>query len=183
MLLLLSLFLVSCQTCPECPKADCPDPSLTLQQWESTLLTPYLEDIRKGVRLFGDQGFGICGGTKECDNFLGREAENLPQGDYFVKGEFAVPQVGQGWTVKFKVNCTLTDDKGNTTTQDHDRSYDVKYAGKERAYRIQPLWRIQSPHPNGARACTYSLTPVRPDGTEGEVWNGKYSTPAPPPKQ
>ena len=174
--LLISLLLMACGKCPECPKAECPDAATTLEKWEGDILEPYLKDMREGVRVYGDEGFGICQGKKDCEQFLGLTAENLPPGDYFIKGEFQVPSVGQSWQIKFKVDCQMTDDKGNSTSQNHERPYDVKYAGKDRGYRIQPLWRIQSPHPNGARACTFALTPVRPDGTEGTPIPGKYST-------
>lgn len=172
---MLLLLWLACSKPPECPEA--PAPARVLSEAEATLLAPYLEDLRQGVRLYGEQGFGVCQGKRSCDQFLGAEPSPLAAGDYLIRAELSVPELGEGWKVRFKIDCELTTTEGRTTTQNHEKLYDVRHVRNEKmGYRLQPLWMIQSPHPNGARACTYSLTPVRPDGSEGRPWVGKYST-------
>lgn len=183
-MLLLSLFLLACSSpdCPDCPKTECPpcdESSASLADWESAVLADYLQEIREGIQLHGEKGFGICQGGRQCDTFIGTSADTLPAGDYYLHSEFSVPSLGQPWKVNFVVDCTIDDGKGNTSSQHHEKEYDVKYAGKDRGYRLSPLWKIQSPHPNGARECEFSLTPIRPDGQAGEAWTGSYKTPAP----
>ena len=76
-------------------------------------------------------------------------------------------------------NVTVCDSRG-VIYIGREKVYDVRHVRTpDMGYRLQPLWMIQSPHPNGARACEYSLTPIRPDGVEGTPWTGKYTTAAP----
>jgi hypothetical protein len=186
MLLLLLMMACSSQAptdCPEC--AACPEQaaattgSTALADWEATLLAPAIEELRKGTQTWGEQPFGVCEGKRDCDTYLGATPGLLEPGSFFVRSEVKVPSVGEGWKTTFAVDCTSTDARGNTSEQNHEKTYDIKYTGKERAYRLQPLWKIQSPHPGGARTCDFSLTPVRPDGEAGEPWTGHYETPAP----
>ncbi len=172
---MLLLLWLACQPAPKCPE---PTPAdRVLSEPEAKLLAPYLADLRQGVRLFGEQGFGVCQGKRTCDQFLGAEPTPLAAGDYLIRAELSVPELGEGWKVKFKIDCELTTSEGRTTNQSHEKLYDVRHVRNETmGYRLQPLWMIQSPHPNGARACTYSLAPVAPDGAEGKPWTGKYST-------
>ena len=171
------LLWIACEKPPTCPEP--PAPERVLSEAEAKLLAPYLDDLRQGVRRHGDQGFGVCQGKRTCDTFLGPEPAPLAAGDYLIRAELDVPELSEGWKVAFHIDCTLTTAEGRTTTQTHDRTYDVRHVRTEVGYRLQPLWMIQSPHPNGTRSCTYSLTPLRPDGSAGEAWNGRYTTPAP----
>lgn len=173
MYLLMLLFACNKACPPALPEAR------VLSESEATLLAPYLDELRKGVQRYGEQGFGICQGKRACDTWLGPEPPELAPGDYLLKAELAVPRLGDGWKVKFHIDCQLTLADGRATTQTHERAYEVRSVKADMGYRLQPLWMIQSPHPNGARSCTFSLTPLRPDGTAGQPWTGKYSTPAP----
>ena len=175
---MLLLLMLACSKPPECPEP--PPAERVLDPAEAKLIEPYLLDLRQGIRLFGEQGFGVCQGKRSCDTFLGLDPQPLAAGDYLVRAELQVPELGEGWKVKFKIDCQLTTVEGKTTTQNHEKVYDVRHVRTpDMGYRLQPLWMIQSPHPNGARACEYSLTPIRPDGVEGTPWTGKYTTAAP----
>ncbi len=158
---------------PDCPEADCPAAALEVEAWEAELLQPMLEDIREGVILYGEQ-FGICQGRSKCDTFLGAEPDLLPPGAYMVRAEVQAPSVGEDWQVRFEVTCEKSDSEARL----HEKIYAVKYTGKTRGFRLQPLWTIQSPHPGGARDCHYTLTPLRGDTPIGDPWTGRYRTPA-----
>ena len=187
MLLLLVMLACTSQAptdCPECPT--CPEPTAApasgatqLESWEAELLAPAVDELRGGVRTWGEQPFGVCEGKRDCDSYLGATPGELKPGSFFVRSEVKVPSVGEGWKATFAVQCTSTDARGNSSEQNHEKTYEIKYTGKERAYRLQPLWKIQSPHPGGARSCDFSLTPMRPDGETGETLTGHYETPAP----
>lgn len=176
--MLLLTLLFACSKPPECPAP--PPAEQILDAGEAKLLAPYLADLRQGVRLYGEQGFGICQGKRSCDTFLGTEPPPLAAGDYLVRAELTVPEIGDGWKVRFNIDCDLTTVEGKTTHQNHEKVYDVRHVRTaDMGYRLQPLWMIQSPHPNGSRSCSYSLTPIRADGVEGTPWKGKYTTEAP----
>jgi len=166
-----------CPACAECPA--CEEAGLTLETWEEGLLGSVVEELRAGIVPHGDQPFGVCRGATACDEYLGPDPGALPVGDYLVRAELKAPAIGEGWTAEFAVSCTTTRSNGEPAEHDHARSYEVKYTGATHGYRLQPLWKIQSPHPSGARDCTFSLTPSRPDGQAAEPWTGSYSTPAP----
>ena len=182
--------------CPEatCGEAECdavcnavaeaapesPDgPVLTLTSYESQLLQPLVDDIRQGVRPFSDTAVGICKGERACDEFLGLDAGELPPGKYIVTAELRVPDVGDPgtWKINFDTNCETTTKSGGTSNSDHTRSYDVRYAGKERGYRLSPLRTVESPSRGGARKCTYKIIAPHPDGEK--VYEGSWSTPGP----
>jgi hypothetical protein len=160
--------------------SSCPPPAHALEEWEARILEPTLADLHKGVHPVGDQGFGVCRGTTECESFLGPTPGELPPGDYLIRAELGVPAVGTGWKADFHIDCASPDGSAKAA-QTQDRSYDLKYMGPDRGQRLQPLWRIQSPHPSGPRACSYTLSAIRPDGQKGAVISGSYSTPAPVP--
>lgn len=177
-----ALMLGSCsqlcpQDCSSCPPPT--DPALSLEAWEASILSPTVEELRAGIKTHGEQGFGVCKGKTECESFLGATPGELAEGDYFLRTELKVPRAGTGWKADFHIECHTVGKE--TPPQVHDRSYDLRYMGADRGQRIQPLWRIQSPHPNGPRSCTYSLTPVRSDGVKATPIQGSYTTPAPAP--
>lgn len=176
-------FMACAQTAP--PVADCPpceacgECNPVLEPWEQDLLGPQIAEIREGVRPFDDDAFGVCAGVTECETFLGRSPEELPAGDHMIRGELAVPSVGEGWSARFRVDCAVVTKAGRETTVDHENTYTLVHTGPKRGYLLQPLWRIQSPHPQGSRDCTYTLFSVRPDGTETEAASGRYRTAMP----
>jgi len=180
-----TLFLMACggeptepiePECPACPEAS----SSGIEDWEMALLQPQLDSIRGGVTPWSDESWGICSGIQKCEEYLGTEVETLPEGDHLLFVELKVPQLGDGWKLQFNWACDTHNIHGRTTSQDHEKEYTVRYSGPNRGFRLLPLWRIKSPHLQGARDCTYEMTSVRPDGTTGETWSGSYSTPAPP---
>ena len=136
--------------------------------------------MRKGVAAYDEQGVGICKGERTCDEFLGVKVGELPKGKYIVKAELQVPNVGDPgtWKVQFDTECTTTKKTANgetSSTSNYSRSYDVRYAGKDRGYRLMPLRTIESPSKGGARTCNWKLVAPHPDGDK--VFEGQWSTP------
>jgi hypothetical protein len=166
--------------CPDCP--DCPETEVGVEvdDWEQEVIEPILETLRTGITPWGEESFGICKGIQRCDEFVGTDVGELPEGDHVIFAELRVPKLGEEWKVNFHWECTTETRAGNTASQDHDKSYVVRHSGPNRGFRLLPLWRVKSPHTQGARECSYSLTPMRPDGQEGEAMTGSYSTLAPP---
>jgi hypothetical protein len=151
-----------------------------VSSFEAGLVDPILKDVRAGVRPFGEDSIGICKGVKQCDEFLGNNAGELGEGRYMVRAELGVPNVGDPgtWKITFDLECTTTRKTANgdqTSTSNYSREYDVRYAGKDRGYRLQPLRTIESPSKGGARSCKYKITAPHPDGDK--VYDGSWSTP------
>ena len=163
--------------CPPCEACGACEPAL--EAWEVDLLQPPLKEIRQGVQPFGEDSLGVCAGVTECDTFLGLSPGDLPSGDHMIRGELAVPSVGEGWAARFHLECQVVTTTGRETTVDHENTYPLVHTGPKRGYMLQPLWRIQSPHPQGSRDCTYTLFSIRPDGTETETASGQYRTAMP----
>jgi hypothetical protein len=143
------------------------------------LLSKPLAEIRSGILPFGEQSFGVCTGVQKCETFEGAEAGSLSEGDHLIYAELRVPELGEDWKALFALHCETTRADGSSAPYDYERSYDVRYSGPNRGFRLSPMMRVKSPHSSGARACTYSLTPIRPDGEAGDPWTGSYATPAP----
>lgn len=155
-----------------------------LSSFESAQVGPVLEDIRSGVRPFGEESVGLCKASgKNCAQYLGMgSSDPLPAGDYMLQAELAVPDAGEKgtWTVELNVDCTTTKKTANgstTSTNNYNKSYTVFYAGKDRGYRLAPLYKIESPNAYGDRSCEWSLTAPHPD-KEATVWKGSFSVPA-----
>ncbi|MCP4808345.1 MAG: hypothetical protein GY884_23635 [Proteobacteria bacterium] len=185
MTMLFLSMLAACETAQDCPEVACPEcvppPANALEDWEAALLSEPLDDLRAGVRPYGEDSVGICqGDDKDCPDFIGLDAGTLAEGDHILMAELAVPAVGEGWQVRFEVACDVTLLNGKVSDVDHEKTYDVIHTGPNRGYRLSPLWRIQSPHPQGERRCTWALTPVRPDGVDGTPMHGAYTTQMPP---
>ena len=150
-----------------------------MTSFERGVVGPVLKDLRAGVRPFNAEGFGVCRGQgRDCDAFMGAKAGELPAGKYMIRAELRVPKEGE-WKVDLTVDCTTTRESANgssTSTNNYNKSYDVTYVGEDRGSRLSPLYKIDSPNPGGARACTYSLTSPHPDGDK--VYEGSWSVPA-----
>lgn len=176
-------------TCGEAEcAAVCADPGTSggatgpgLSQFEKGIVDPILADIRGGVRPWSDQGIGICKGKRECDEFLGASVQgDLPAGEYLLMADLRVPRTGDAhtWTIDVTTDCETikVTDKGETrSTSSNTRSYDVRYAGEDRGYRLMPLRTITSPSEGGARSCTYTIKAPHPDGPK--EYKGAWSTP------
>lgn len=163
-----------CPTCPACPEAAAAAASgapgeTTLEAWEAALLKDQLDDLRAGVRPYGERGFGLCTGTKTCKEFLGTEPSRLEPGSYLLRAELAVPQLGEGWKAHLERTC---DDGGTPYTRD----FDVRYAGAGRGYRLEPLFRVEVKAGDKAKSCTATLTPVRPNGAEAAPLTARWSS-------
>lgn len=166
--------------CPVCPApaeaapvaAEAPSNGTTLADWEAALLRDQIVDLRAGVRPFGDRGFGLCTGTKTCNEFLGAEPGALKPGSYILRAELSVPQLGAGWRVKLERTC---DDGAAPYT----REFDVRYAGDSRGYRLEPLFRIELKEGATPKACTATLTPLRPDGEAATPLSASWTSGAP----
>lgn len=155
--------------------------SAGLTSFEQSLVGPLLSDVRAGVQPWDEQSIGICKGQgRECQEYLGASTEELPPGEYMMRAELKVPQVGSkgAWRVKLETECTTTrrTERGESvTTSTSSKEYEVQYAGTERGSRLSPLVTIRSPEPSGAKHCTYTLTSLHPD-TPLE-WKGSWSVP------
>lgn len=178
----LFLLIFSCSKPPaDCVESNTPptDEGVSLSAFEQDLLAPAINEIRVGIVPFSETGFGICEGIQKCERFLGATPGLLPEGEHLIHAELKVPNYGDGWTVRFSHECTPTEKKGTKVPPNvWTKSYAVQHSGPNRGYRVSPLIRIKSPHPSGARTCTYSLTPVRPDGKELPAHQGSYETSA-----
>jgi hypothetical protein len=187
MLYLLSLLACSSppSDCPECP--DCADATLngahplsqgvtTMEAWEAELLAPSIAALRKGIQLVPEKGFGICSGIQRCETFLSADPGVLPEGEYLVYAELNVPILGEDWAAHFRLHCETTRPDGTTTPSDYDRRYTVRNSGPNRGFRLSPMMRIKSPNTAGPKTCTYTLTPIQPNGVEEAAWSGSYST-------
>lgn len=187
-----TLLLLSALACnedaPECPACPaCPEPAAAstdgtdgtrLEPWEAELLGDQIRDMREGVRPLDERGWGLCTGTRKCADFLGTDVGELKPGSYLLRAELAVPRLGEGWSVRLDSACTTTRPDGSSSTNETSKTYSVTYAGADRGYRLEPLFRIESPGARGAKACTASMTPIRPDGTAGEPWPAAWTVPA-----
>lgn len=154
-------------------------PAAGLTAFEQQIVQPMLEDVRQGVRAFGEQTVGICKGQgKECEEWLGTEVADLPPGKYMLRAELRVPKAGDAWKVRLDTSCETTKKtkSGETkNTQSNSKEYEVKYLGEERGYRLSPLFTIDSPSTSGARSCTWKLVLAHPDGDK--TIEGKWSVP------
>lgn len=164
-------------TCPEAQPSPCA--SLGLDEWEIETVRPTAESLRAGVVPLGADGFGVCRGRTRCEEFLGASPGELPEGDYVIRAVLDVPPLGTGWKARFETACETVSAAGRTRDRSHERTYELRATGP-RGHQIEPLWRIRSPLPEGARECAFRLVPIRPDGKEGTAMEGAYRTPAPP---
>lgn len=173
---------------PDAPGPAAPAPSGTgssggaaMTAFEQSLLMPRLEDLRQGVRPRGPEGIGICKGQgKDCTEFIGTSASDLPEGDYMLHADLDVPNIGEKgtWKVMLDLDCTTTKTTANGTNTSNNtqhKEYDVIYAGGERGYHLAPLWKISSPNQYGAVDCKYKIT--APHGDGDKVYEGSWTVP------
>ncbi|MDP6931852.1 MAG: hypothetical protein QGG40_03010 [Myxococcota bacterium] len=165
--------------------ADAQAPALTtLSVQEQELLGPLLEDVRAGIRPYGEERIGICQGTgRDCETFLGSNPEPLAEGKYMLFAELRVPDIGEAgtWVARYEKKCqvTRTSPSGETTSESsHDRDYTVRYAGTKRGYRLAPVEQITSPSKGGARSCSWKLLDT--SNNDALIAEGTWSTPGEP---
>jgi len=184
-LLLLSALACSerppaCVECAPCPAPAVVEPAASgdaLTAWETSLLGDQLTDLRAGIRPYGERGWGLCTGTRTCEDFLGPAPGTLSAGSHLLRAELVVPQLGEGWKVRLDTTCdTGEGDAAKTDTA--SREFSLRYAGEGRGYRLEPLLRVEAPGGRTARSCTATLTPLRPDGEQGPPLTAAWTVPA-----
>lgn len=154
-----------------------------MSAFEESIVGPMLKDIRAGIRPFNESGIGICKGSgKECVEFIGREVGELPEGEYMVRAELAVPNAGpkETWKVRFETECkTIKVSKDGASksesTNSRNKEYTVAHRQGETGYRLSPLFKIKSPHPSARQECSWKLTGLHPDGDQ--VYSGSWVAP------
>ena len=159
--------------------------ALELTAFEHELLGPILEDVRKGVRAFDDQSVGICPrgeNARNCEEMLGTDPGELPEGEYMLYGSFTAPQIGERgtWKVKVETECTTvrvgSDGSESSNTSNWEREFDILYTGTERGYTLSPIRRIMSPNKGGAQSCTFNIHSLHPDHPQSI--SGAWKVPA-----
>ena len=170
-----------CPQCPTCPDAASPTASGgSLTAAEQALLQDSITDLRQGIRPFDDQSVGVCLGTgKECVEYKGTTATDLPPGEYMFFARLTAPKITpeDKWTVGFSKACETTKKNKNgetTSTNNFSKDYRINYGPK--GYRLSPLATITSPGKRGAQSCTWTLTFHNPNGSE--EMTGSWSVPA-----
>lgn len=164
------------------PAAAKPSGGGALTSFEQGLVDPILADVRSGIRPWAEQSVGICKGvSKECEEWVGTDALDLPEGEYMLRAELRVPKSGDKgtWKVKLETTCETvrTTDKGESkSSSSNSKEYEVRYVGEDHGYRLSPLYKIKSPHKGGARTCNWKLVMKHPDGDKSV--EGKWSIPA-----
>lgn len=163
-------------TCkPFCESTDAADSArpFGLNEAQAALIAPLAEDIAAGVRSWDDTSTGICAGRgKDCESFVGRDPEGpLPEGEYMLRAELRVPKVGKDgtWQVRYELACdvVIPEEGGGERTRSYSRTktYDIRYIGSERGYRLSPLHTIEAPRKQGTETCRYTLTGLGPTET------------------
>lgn len=166
------------EPCAECPEAEAAG-SDGLSEFEERVIGPVLQDLRDGVRPFGDGTLGVCVSSdgKNCEGEV--TGEELPPGDYLFFAELRVPKNApeDGWKVNFATECNnsrVTDNSESTSSHASNKDYAVSYTGEERGYRLR-LRTLKSPREGGKQECTWKLSSPHPDGEK--VFEGKWIIP------
>lgn len=177
--------------CAEFAQAQQPDGEVvTLSAFEQEIVGTLLAQVRAGIQPVSDDAVGICRrgeNPRRCEEFIGRTATDLPEGEYMLYGGFMAPNVGERgtWQVRLESECTVTRVAADGATTDaesrFERDYTINHNPGERGYVLAPMRRITSPHPSGAQRCTYRLTLQHPDNPT--VIEGAWSVPGPPPTE
>ena len=156
---------------------------IALTEKESELLKPYIEDIREGVRLWNEQGIGICKGqNKDCEEFLGTDAGELPEGSYMIRAELQAPKIAptDKWRTTFTVDCEITKKTKNgetSTNKSYKKEYKITHSSREdHGYRLSPHYKISSPSPYGKQDCKFKMTAHNIDGDKD--FTGSWQVPA-----
>ena len=178
--------------CPPCEEAAKATPEQAKESSKSDvteaeleLLKPYLEELRKGIHPFNEQGIGICKGSgRDCEEYLGTSADVIPEGVYMLRADLQAPSLSpEGkWKVDVEINCTITrmlKSGESTTDRNWNKSFTVMHSNrKEYGYRLSPLYKITSPSPYGKQDCTYKLIAHNANGDK--EYTGKWTVPAKP---
>lgn len=196
----LTFLVAGCVQAPtKCPPCDCKDgtaakpgaagtsPGSTgtptaLSEAESTILQPFLTEIREGIKPWDEMSVGLCRGVgKDCEQFLGTSSDELPEGEYMLRANLRVPRVGEKgtWKVVLETACTTTHktESGESANENtSSKEYEVRYVGEERGYRLSPLRKISSPNKGGKQSCTWKLISKNPGGDS--VIEGHWAVPA-----
>lgn len=154
---------------------------VALTTFEASILSSALEQVRLGVQPWDEHGIGICKGQgKDCEEWIGTDAGVLPAGEYMLRADLRVPNVGPRgtWKINVSTTCKTTLVKGGQSrSSDNNRNidYDVAYAGDTRGYRLSPLIKLTSPSDRGTEECQWTIT--APHGDGNKVWSGSWTLP------
>ena len=169
-----------CPACPECPKGNEQGSEDRLSAVEKELLSTPLSQLRAGIQPFDDSSVGVCKGSgKNCEEFIGTTALDLPEGEYMLQARLLAPKLKpeNGWKVEFHRDCTTTKNTKNgesTTTNNYSKEY--KISRNEKGYHLAPLATIRSPGKYGKKKCDWRLVFHNANGVE-EI-KGSWSVPA-----
>ena len=147
--------------------------------WEKTLMSEVLSDVRGGVKLYGDEAFGLCrkGENNQCGEYLGPTPGTLEAGEYFVFAQVQAPSVADGWKVVYTSNCGLTSGGGTSVRPEaKERIYPVKYKTR-RAYPVR-MPSVVSPGGATESKCEISLDSLGPGGERQRIGEGQFTVPA-----
>jgi len=150
-------------------------------EFEREVLAEIIDDVRLGIRAFGDDSVGVCRGTHGCDSFLGLHAGELPAGEYVLQAVVRVPNAGApgSWTLRLTTECENTtwsaDGSKVTVTDVDERGLTAQYAGMSRGFPLRPLAVIHSPLTDATSRCTWTLASTHP-GTPSS-WSGSWEVP------
>jgi hypothetical protein len=175
-------------TCaPFCPPPPADPDAVTLSALEKELIGPLLDAVREGVRPFDERSLGVCvkgENVRKCDDWVGTDALDLPEGEYILFGSFVAPPVGprDTWKIKLETDCTLTrvaaDGAASETSSKFEREWAVQRTEAGSGYTVSPMRRIVSPNPQGAQLCTWRVTALHPENPR--VYEGRWSVPGAP---
>ncbi|MAA79937.1 MAG: hypothetical protein CL916_11840 [Deltaproteobacteria bacterium] len=165
-----------CPKCPECSKSE----NDTLSAAEKELLSDSLSQIRTGIKPFDDTSVGVCKGSgKNCEEFLGTTAEDLPEGEYMLQARLLAPKIKPegGLKVEFHRDCKTTKKtKNGESTTNNNYSKEYKISRNDKGYLLAPLATIRSPNKYGKKECEWKMIFHNTNGTE-EI-KGSWSVPA-----
>ena len=168
---LLALSLAGCAPCDEascrawCDAQEAPAvemPERVVSADEARVLGDRLIEVRNGVLVVGDDGFGICRGTTRCEAFVGRGVRDpLPPGDYLIAARLHVPKDG-AWPMDFVHWCEDDGSQGapgKVVSFYEERRLDLRAPPGGAPLDLTPLAKLVT-EPGNGRHCQYLLRPV-----------------------
>jgi hypothetical protein len=131
---------------------------------------PYtgIEDPGTGIRPISPDALGLCrlespdASKKDCSDFVGRDVDDLPPGDYVLLARLDVPRDSKKWPVRFTTWCTRIGSEKERKERTSEGT--VSAGSKELGYRFWALsfnvpetagwasdctWKLSAPHPEG----------------------------------
>lgn len=182
--------LAACQdslkTCFESSETAPGMSDILLTAYEAEVLGALLDDVKKGVRPYGENSIGLClksadpDKSHECGAPPVQNPGELAPGEYFLFGEWSVPDVGPRgtWTLKLETECITKrlNEAGEETSSRRttNKEFQPVYTGPKRGYPTR-MRRVTSPSSHGRVECTYKITNAHGDGDK--VYEGAWIVP------